>query len=219
MSFKSQLGEAKYGEYATERKNVQASGGIFSRGGALARPTQNQGPAGGGYRATEKQRLLKERIAQSRGGTAGPVAHRTESRHALLSNQARHLMGRDEMTSRQMKLEYKSLLDQNGSKRGRKENGLVELTKKFIKRLIDAEDHCLDLNEAMKVLSVQKRRIYDITNVLEGINLIQRFKKNHVRWIATEPEELRNKRRKMKNLSGNLNQMISEEVNSYERSQ
>lgn len=53
-----------------------------------------------------------------------------------------------------MKLEYKSLLDQNGSKRGRKENGLVELTKKFIKRLIDADDHCLDLNEAMQVLSV-----------------------------------------------------------------
>ena len=46
------------------------------------------------------------------------------------------------------------MLDQNGSKRGRKENGLVELTKKFIKRLIDADDHCLDLNEAMKVLNV-----------------------------------------------------------------
>lgn len=136
-----------------------------------------------------------------------------------MSSQARHLAGRDEiMTSRQMKLEYKSLLDQNGSKRGRKENGLVELTKKFIKRLIDADDHCLDLNEAMKVLCVQKRRIYDITNVLEGINLIQRFKKNHVRWIATEPEELKNKRKKMKNLS-HLNQMISDEVNSYERSQ
>ena len=58
------------------------------------------------------------------------------------------------MANRQMKLEYKSLLDQDGSKRGRKENGLVELTKKFIKRLIEADDHCLDLNEAMQVLSV-----------------------------------------------------------------
>lgn len=194
---------------------------MFSRGGALARSTQNQGQAGGGYRAAEEQRHFKERITQGRGGgTVGPAAQRTESRHGLLSSQARALGGRDEiMTSRQMKLEYKSLLDQNGSKRGRKENGLVELTKKFIKRLIDADDHCLDLNEAMKVLSVQKRRIYDITNVLEGINLIQRFKKNHVRWIATEPEELRNKRRKMKTLSGNMHQMISDEVNSYERSQ
>eukprot|EP00356_Strombidium_inclinatum_P012514 CAMPEP_0170485006 /NCGR_PEP_ID=MMETSP0208-20121228/4368_1 /TAXON_ID=197538 /ORGANISM="Strombidium inclinatum, Strain S3" /LENGTH=65 /DNA_ID=CAMNT_0010758531 /DNA_START=783 /DNA_END=980 /DNA_ORIENTATION=- len=46
----------------------------------------------------------------------------------------------------------------------------------------------------MKILNVQKRRIYDITNVLEGINLIERYKKNHVRWIATDPEELKRKR-------------------------
>lgn len=46
----------------------------------------------------------------------------------------------------------------------------------------------------MEILSVQKRRIYDITNVLEGINLIQRYKKNHVRWIGTAPEEIQRKR-------------------------
>lgn len=77
---------------------------------------------------------------------------------------------------------------------GRKENGLVELTKKFICLLVDAEDKCLDLNQAMVDLEVQKRRIYDITNVLEGINLIERYKKNHVRWIATAPDEIVRKR-------------------------
>lgn len=46
----------------------------------------------------------------------------------------------------------------------------------------------------MTKLSVQKRRIYDITNVLEGINLIERYKKNHVRWIGTAPEEIRRQR-------------------------
>ena len=46
----------------------------------------------------------------------------------------------------------------------------------------------------MGQLKVQKRRIYDITNVLEGINLIERFKKNHVRWIGTAPNEIERKR-------------------------
>lgn len=96
----------------------------------------------------------------------------------------------------QQKNEYMSLNDINSSKKGRKENGLVELTKKFILLLVEAHEKCLDLNKAMVLLDVQKRRIYDITNVLEGINLIERYKKNHVRWIATAPGELVRKRNK-----------------------
>lgn len=71
----------------------------------------------------------------------------------------------------------------NGAKeKGRKENGLVELTKKFIDQLKEAADQTIDLNDAVKVLEVQKRRIYDITNVLEGIGLICKVSKNNIRW-------------------------------------
>ena len=76
-------------------------------------------------------------------------------------------------------------LDENESalgKRGRKENGLVELTKKFISLLKEAPNQTLDLNEAVLLLKVQKRRIYDITNVLEGIGLICKERKNNIRW-------------------------------------
>ena len=38
----------------------------------------------------------------------------------------------------------------------------------------------LDLNEAAVALLVQKRRIYDITNVLEGIGLVTKVSKNKV---------------------------------------
>jgi hypothetical protein len=31
-------------------------------------------------------------------------------------------------------------------------------------------------------VQVQKRRIYDITNVLEGIGLIEKKLKNNIRW-------------------------------------
>jgi transcription factor E2F3 len=54
-------------------------------------------------------------------------------------------------------------------KRKRKENGLVKLTNKFIQMLREAPNMTLDLNEVVNKLRVQKRRIYDITNVLEGI--------------------------------------------------
>ncbi len=40
----------------------------------------------------------------------------------------------------------------------------------------------LDLNVAATKLEVQKRRIYDITNVLEGIGLIVKQSRNNMQW-------------------------------------
>lgn len=71
-------------------------------------------------------------------------------------------------------------------KRLRQENGLVELTKKFIQLIKEAPEQCVDLNDAVGRLEVQKRRIYDITNVLEGIGLIAKYKKNKIRWAGTD---------------------------------
>ena len=42
------------------------------------------------------------------------------------------------------------------------------------------------MNEASKTLDVQKRRIYDITNVLEGIGLIEKTMKNKIRWKGNQ---------------------------------
>ncbi|KAL2468361.1 transcription factor E2FC [Forsythia ovata] len=64
----------------------------------------------------------------------------------------------------------------------RYDSSLGLLTKKFIKLIQEAEDGTLDLNRTAEVLEVQKRRIYDITNVLEGIGLIEKTTKNHIRW-------------------------------------
>ncbi|KAL5219929.1 hypothetical protein ABZP36_024642 [Zizania latifolia] len=56
------------------------------------------------------------------------------------------------------------------------------LTKEFINLLKQAPDGILDLNNATETLEVQKRRIYDITNVLEGIGLIEKTLKNIIQW-------------------------------------
>lgn len=64
----------------------------------------------------------------------------------------------------------------------------------------------------MKVLNVPKRRIYDITNVLEGINLIQRYKKNHVRWIGTSPDEIKIKRQLEAQMDGSDSDISDNEL-------
>ncbi|XP_054800447.1 transcription factor E2FA isoform X1 [Prosopis cineraria] len=64
----------------------------------------------------------------------------------------------------------------------RYDSSLGLLTKKFINLLKHAEDGDLDLNKAAETLEVQKRRIYDITNVLEGIGLIEKKLKNRIHW-------------------------------------
>ena len=53
----------------------------------------------------------------------------------------------------------------------------------------EGSDGTLDLNAAAKELQVQKRRIYDITNVLEGIGLIEKRNKNHIAWIGDKPRK------------------------------
>ncbi|CAG8523467.1 4341_t:CDS:2 [Dentiscutata erythropus] len=68
----------------------------------------------------------------------------------------------------------------------RYDSSLGLLTKKFVCLLKEAKDGDLDLNTAATALKVQKRRIYDITNVLEGIGLIEKNSKNHVRWKGTQ---------------------------------
>ncbi len=57
-----------------------------------------------------------------------------------------------------------------------------ELTKKFIELIKHSDNNTIDLNYAVDQLNVQKRRIYDITNVLEGIGLIEKCSKNKIRW-------------------------------------
>ena len=49
-----------------------------------------------------------------------------------------------------------------------KNNSLENLTKKFIKYINGLNTNCIDLKLASSELNITKRRIYDITNVLEG---------------------------------------------------
>ena len=71
------------------------------------------------------------------------------------------------------KLNQKSYLKKK-KKKQRQENSLDELTRSFINYVKETKNVNININEIVKKLKVKKRRIYDITNVLEGkiLNII-----------------------------------------------
>ncbi|CAB1325964.1 unnamed protein product [Coregonus sp. 'balchen'] len=77
----------------------------------------------------------------------------------------------------------RSSLPNGGPASSRHEKSLGLLTIKFVTLLQEAKDGVLDLKVAADSLAVrQKRRIYDITNVLEGVGLIEKKTKNIIQW-------------------------------------
>ena len=59
---------------------------------------------------------------------------------------------------------------------------LTKLAQRFIGYMKSKPDLTVDLNDAALALSTPKRRIYDITNVLEGTGFLCKVSKSVVRW-------------------------------------
>uniref|UniRef100_A0A182IMT1 E2F/DP family winged-helix DNA-binding domain-containing protein n=1 Tax=Anopheles atroparvus TaxID=41427 RepID=A0A182IMT1_ANOAO len=69
----------------------------------------------------------------------------------------------------------------------RVDKSLTMLTNSIVKRLRDSPEGVLFLGELSRTVSIrQKRRIYDVTNVLEGTGLVVKQGKNHIKWIGDE---------------------------------
>ena len=64
--------------------------------------------------------------------------------------------------------------------KNRKNNSLDMIAKKFIQCVIDERKNKINLKSIIEKIKVKKRRIYDVTNVLEGIGLIKKCTKNEI---------------------------------------
>ncbi|KAL6100167.1 e2f3 [Pungitius sinensis] len=71
--------------------------------------------------------------------------------------------------------------------RSRCDTSLGFLTQRFAEMLSRSADGVLDLNLAAQQLNASKRRVYDVTNVLEGIHLIKKKSKNFIEWLGGDP--------------------------------
>lgn len=73
-------------------------------------------------------------------------------------------------------------------------NSLIGLaTRRLVNLLLESPTNTVNLNEAADILNVQKRRLNDITLVLEGAGLVDRPKKNHIHWFLSDVDYLANK--------------------------
>ena len=97
---------------------------------------------------------------------------------------------------------------ENEIEEGRQENSLCQLTKKVIQYIKNKQKLNININELVKDLSVKKRRIYDITNVLQGMGYIEKKGKNEIIWIKNQT--LNKKDIKIKNNSIKLYKQINE---------
>ncbi|NXJ66362.1 E2F6 factor, partial [Rostratula benghalensis] len=88
---------------------------------------------------------------------------------------------------------------------------LVYLTRKFMDLVKRAPDGVLDLNEVAKTLGVRKRRVYDITNVLDGIHLIQKRSKNLIQWVGSNRDQVFGKGPEQQNLKDELSDLSAVE--------
>ncbi|NWS18252.1 E2F6 factor, partial [Pachyramphus minor] len=96
-------------------------------------------------------------------------------------------------------------------KRPRFDASLVLLTRRFMALLKKAPDGVLDLNEVATTLGVRKRRVYDITNVLDGIHLIQKRSKNLIQWIGSNLDQVVGKAPEQQNLKDELSDLSAME--------
>jgi|EP00945_MAST-04E_sp_MAST-4E-sp1_P003621 transcription factor E2F3 len=98
-----------------------------------------------------------------------------------------------------------------GGTGSRYDSSLGLLTRKFLKLLKCAPDGALDLNSTAQDLGVQKRRIYDITNVLEGIGLLEKKSKNTIMWKGAGSKISPEKEVILKDLRESIQQLKEEE--------
>ncbi|NXR81024.1 E2F6 factor, partial [Pycnonotus jocosus] len=96
-------------------------------------------------------------------------------------------------------------------KRPRFDASLGLLTRRFMALLKKAPDGVLDLNEVATTLGVRKRRVYDITNVLDGIHLIQKRSKNLIQWIGNNLDQVVGKAREQQSLRDELSDLSAME--------
>ncbi|KAM6909855.1 transcription factor E2F3-like [Xenentodon cancila] len=131
-----------------------------------------------------------------------------DSDHQYQSEQVRTPRGRGAANGAKLKTPK---TPKSPPEKTRYDTSLGLLTKKFVELLAQSSDGVLDLNLAAETLQVQKRRLYDITNVLEGIHLIKKKSKNNIQWMGCSLLEVEGALSQRQRLTAEVSALTEEE--------
>ena len=129
-------------------------------------------------------------------GTPSPVRTSQVDQHILKTcpyihiQQVHHAIPRTDSGS--------SFSSMQGRGSYRKDKSLGSLCRKFLLLYSTLKQHYISLDIAAQNLKIERRRIYDVVNVLESVSVVSRRAKNCYRWIGFEQvkerlDEIRNK--------------------------
>ncbi|NXN06984.1 E2F8 factor, partial [Indicator maculatus] len=111
---------------------------------------------------------------------ASPEIRSREQRRELSNNTTEVLQAKHCLQEHLLGEEYEK------SQPSRKEKSLGLLCHKFLARYPDypssADNNYISLDEVAEELKVERRRIYDIVNVLESLHMVSRLAKNRYAW-------------------------------------
>ena len=91
------------------------------------------------------------------------------------------------------------------------ENSLGQPTKDFINYIKTTGRKSININDLVNKLGVKKRRIYDITNVLQGIEYLQKSGKNEIIWTKTISNKSKSKKKSLIPKKNNNKQKLNKE--------
>ncbi|XP_005929952.1 transcription factor E2F6 [Haplochromis burtoni] len=147
--------------------------GLLSQWGAESSEEEDQWAAGGGGGEEEEEEEEEVNVPVIPFARR-PTPHKQEP-------DAKMNLG----TKREILSHLKEMIQTRISTR--QDASLGVLTVRFLELLLMSPDGTIDLREVTKSLQTRRRRVYDITNVLEGFNVIEKQTANKVKWIGSCP--------------------------------
>ena len=121
-----------------------------------------------------KKQIKKEKVATPPKNPKVPKPEEEAESESSENSESAEQSSESEQESSEVKYKCPAFLPTKLKKNSRQENSLGQLTKNFINYVKESGKNTININDLVKKLKVKKRRIYDITNVLEGIGYIKK---------------------------------------------